>query len=192
MRISGILGVLVLTGFALSVEIHPVPVVIDKEQSVARLYVKAQDRKTFKVIPVSFDEKEEVKDLVVYPQVITTPAVVRIGYAGKDRQQEKAFRVVLQEVVPEGEGVRVALSFSVPVFVKPERVEKGLDISCVSGTLRVHNRGNVHLKVLSVAGKEVDVKDSYILPEQERTYSTEAKGEVDIKTAESVYKVYCK
>ncbi len=187
-----LLSILALAGLALSVEIHPIPVVIDKGQNIARLHVKTQERKTFKVIPVSFDEKEEVKDLVVYPQVITTPAVVRVGYTGKDRQQEKAFRVVLQEVVPEGEGVKIAFSFSVPVFVKPEKVIKELVITCGNGTLKVQNKGNVHIKVLSIGDKEVDVKDSYILPSQEKTYSLEAKGMIDVKTTDGVYKAYCK
>lgn len=116
--------------------------------------------------PDGADVYEPTNDLVYFPQQLRIPAnenrVVRIGYRNPALEQEKAYRVFVEEQVERPAGatgtaaaVAVAVRFGVPVFLRPPATEQRGELAQVSIEARragatVRNPGTVHFRINSV------------------------------------------
>lgn len=116
--------------------------------------------------PDGADRYEPTNDLVYFPQQLRIPAnenrVVRIGYRNPALEQEKAYRVFVEEQVERPEGatgtaaaVAVAVRFGVPVFLRPPATEQKGELAALSvaggrAGATVRNAGAVHFRINSV------------------------------------------
>lgn len=160
---------LVITSYALAISIAPIPVELKPGQKVATLTLKAtgdgESSKVFEVKVYRWNLKsnkyDETGDLIVYPKASKLPANFKIALKQRDFSTEKAFRVILKEIPAQSEGINFAMSYDIPVFVKPFKVKESVDVQCKADSVVVTNTGNVTVKVTEVDGQGVVI---YIAP----------------------------
>ena len=106
------------------------------------------------------DRYEDTRDIVLFPPLFTLKPgqeqVLRIGYRGPaGREQERAYRVFLEELPVEAPGatvLRLALRIGVPVFVQPPEATaqfkaQPLPVTQSIAGVAVTNAGNRHIIV---------------------------------------------
>jgi fimbrial chaperone protein len=159
---------------AAEVGVSPVALELSAQRAVTVLNVTNQDTS-----PVSFetglfawsqageaDTLAETDELIATPPIFTIPGgatqVVRVGLfdPGAAAPVERAFRLVLTEVVPESEasspGVRLRTELSLPVFVQPSAPADVALRAVVArdpaggASLRLENLGNVHVTAVQI------------------------------------------
>lgn len=110
------------------------------------------------------DRYTDTSDLVYFPQQFkiapNESRVVRVGYKVPALQDEKTYRLFIEELAdsaarePARTGIAVTLRFGVPIFLRPPSVNAAgeLDLSIAARTARatVKNTGNVHFRIASV------------------------------------------
>jgi len=201
--LAWLLGACVTVAQAGSFQITPLRVDLSASRSTATLAVKNQGDAPAVMHVRLFAWSQEggrdthtpTRDILATPPIFTIPAhgeqVVRIGLRRKpDPRRELSYRVFLEEV-PDGanpaagQGVRVMMRFSLPLFVdtsaKPVTAHDWRAVLTSVGEirLRLDNHGNRHAKVgvLSVSrpsGESPLAKHeglAYVLPGQRREWT---------------------
>jgi fimbrial chaperone protein len=209
--LAGTLGLLFapFPASAGSFEIVPIPLVLEAGAKIAVLNVtnNGDEKVTIQGEAMEWTQDENgldryapAKEIVFFPRIFTLEKgeekAVRVGYQGEPaRTREKTYRLVLRELpAPRSveHVIRMALTLSVPVFVKPptEVLDSAIEKAWVAeGTLwvKVRNQGNTHVLVkrikatgLSPSKAEVFSKDFrgwYVLAGASSTFFTEIAGE---------------
>ena len=112
---------------------------------------------------------EPSTDVTFFPKLIElgagTSRNIRLGInAGASRDVERSFRIFVEELpdqsAPKTNGVAIRTKVGVPVFVRPAKPTRSAVIDGVSVAggkvlTRVHNTGNLHLNVDTVAVKGI-------------------------------------
>jgi fimbrial chaperone protein len=183
-------------GLAGSFTVTPTRVVLDAHRSTALLQIHNEGADPV-VIQLSgmdwtqdqagADRLQPTGDLVIFPKMLSLAPgeqrVVRLGFpnaAPPDR--ERAFRLYAEELPVSGPGqtdLRMALSLSVPVFVRPGKEIRdtaidGLGLAGGRLLVQIRNSGNAHILVpklhvsgIGASGSVVFSRESsgwYVLP----------------------------
>lgn len=161
------------------------------------------------------DQYSETRDLVFFPKIMAVEpgqeGVVRVGVRNPLVPVEKTYRLFIEELpgaAKSGPGVQVSVlvRFGAAIFIKPLKVQDGLEIEGLSlgkGTLSfsARNSGNRHQMVQGVQLKGVDatgqetyaltLADRYLLAGTVKPYTTSisadqcrkiASLEIEVKT----------
>jgi len=138
-------------------------------------------------------------EVIVFPEMIRIPPgenrILRAGHPGGPAEEEKAFRIFLQELPvssPGVTGIRTTFRFGIPLFVKPARgiTDRSIERAWLKGGVvhaQVRNAGTTHVKVRRVTlrgrdagGGEVlagEARGWYVLPGARATFSVELPEE---------------
>ncbi len=152
--------------------------------------------------PDGEDDLQETRDIIAVPPVFTIAAggeqIVRVGLRKRDTVgREQAYRLLVKEIPSEngvGQGLKLALNMSLPVFVLPERpvsAELAWQVRQRDDgqlSLSVANPGDAHFKFtewrLLAKGSVIAAGEKlrYVLPGARREWSTQpsrplAKGD---------------
>lgn len=145
------------------------------------------------------DVYEETSDIVIFPRILRIPRgeqrIIRLGTALGPSSREGTYRVYVEELPigtkkksGAGAGIRLTLRVGIPVFVSPAnnpnaKASGFLTMEKGKAAVRVHNDGNTHLIIQSIAitgrnteGAEIFSKDLngwYLLGGASRTYATD-------------------
>lgn len=203
LRVVALTTLLLLTPFkavASSFTVDPVLVNLTGAKPTAALTLRnTQDRPlTIEVEPLGWsqqngeDNLSSSRHLIAVPPIFTLQGgeqqIVRVGLRNpQPTAVEQAFRLLFKEVPPaavDGQGLRIALRVSLPVFVAPEGpAPKVLDwrAKVIDGQvleLRLENRGAVHwrnadmevVRKSDLASLALDKSLVYILPGASRQW----------------------
>jgi len=143
------------------------------------------------------DVYADTKDLIYFPQQLQVSPqekrVIRIGYRNPALQQEKAYRIFVEELpeprkqTEKSTAVSIVLRFGVPIFLRPGSVEQRGEIAQLTvagGSIRslVQNTGPVHFRINSVRflgvaeGGQISFEQTldgwYLLAGSSRAYGT--------------------
>jgi fimbrial chaperone protein len=109
------------------------------------------------------DVYSESTDIIFFPKIMTLETdeqrVIRVGLKGTRVQEEKTYRLFIEQIPSreKGVGVNIAVSirFAPPIFVKPAQIKTSGAIETIMLTKGkisavVRNTGNVHFKITSI------------------------------------------
>lgn len=139
---------------------------------------------------------EPSTDVTFFPKLIElgagTSRNIRLGInKGASRDVERSFRIFVEELpdesAPKTNGVAIRTKVGVPVFVRPVKPTRSAVIDGVSVAggkvlTRVHNTGNLHLNVDTVAVKGIG-------PSTAATFTRDAAGWYVLPGATRVFEV---
>lgn len=175
---------------AASLGISPLRLDLRPDQRVASVTVRNDDARPVMIqvrtyawttTPATAD-LQPTRDVLAVPAITTIAPgeqqVVRVAFRGHAAgDAEAAFRLIIAEVPAADTGtsaaVRIALAFSLPIFVTPPGAAPDARWSMVRGptglALRVTNQGNAHLRVRSIelsgpAAMQRIERSAYVLP----------------------------
>jgi fimbrial chaperone protein len=177
--------------FAGQWRISPTRLDLDRENRNGELTVRndGDEKVNIQVKAVEWSQDEAGKDrytdtaeLVFFPKVLTLKKneekVIRTGVLTAPVAREKTYRLMVQEIPQPRKtatpSVAIALKFSMPVFVKPERedikgtIEK-IELSRGILSVLVKNTGNAHFRITTI---DVSGKNS----KGEQTFSRSVNG----------------
>lgn len=197
-------------GHAGNFGVSPIRVELDRSTKSALVTVTNDDSRplAFQARALSWTQDEnggdrytETQDLVYFPQQFkiapNESRVVRVGYKTPATQDEKTYRLFIEELAdtardPKQTGIAVTLRFGVPVFLRPPAARSTADaqLSVSARTVRalMKNTGNVHFRLATVrlvavgAGGETLLDQSvdgwYLLAGAQRPYAFNLPAEV--------------
>jgi fimbrial chaperone protein len=174
-------GVVGLTGVASAIvfNVNPVQVRLSAHTRSATLTLKNESAEAsrFQVSVFAWDQKPNgemaltpTEDILAFPALLTlgptTERMLRVGMAVPPAEQERTYRVFIEEMPPEetphqekAHEIRFITRLGIPIFIAPPRpvIQGQIDnYQIVNGTFtfRVRNTGNVHFtaKTTSVVG----------------------------------------
>lgn len=165
------LSVFIFLSYSLcdAITIAPIPVELTSQKVVVFSLEPTDDSERGKIFEVKVykwdvatNEYVETSDLLVYPKASRLPAKFKIAIkANLNRDKEHTYRIVVSDISKEKEGINFKMSYDVPVFIYPNKNTRHVDVSCGPDTVKVHNTGNVTVKVSEMDGNGVVV---YIPP----------------------------
>lgn len=167
----------------------PVKVFLDAQTKTTVLSVLNQgdERVTIQLDAKSWQQDDtgkdlygETRDIIFFPKIATIEKgqeqIIRIGYQGMQETREKTYRLFMQELPVSKPGemaLKLALTLSIPVFVKPAKegapdwTAEGAGLSEETLRVKVRNSGNKHIMVSKIraaglddSGKEVFSADA--------------------------------
>ena len=200
---AAVAAAVAIAGHAGNFGVSPIRVELDRSTKSALVTVTNDDSKPLafqaRALAWTQDEKggdryTETTDLVYFPQQFkiapNESRVVRVGYKVPAGQDEKTYRLFIEELadttrVPDQTGIAVTLRFGVPVFSRPaaarSTADAELSISARDVRALMKNTGNVHFRLAEVrlvgvgaAGEmlfEQSVDGWYLLAGAQRPYS---------------------
>jgi fimbrial chaperone protein len=152
--------------------VSPIRVELDRGTKSALVTVSNEDSRplAFQVRALAWtqdaagaDRYTDTADLVYFPQQLKVPPkesrVVRVGYKVPALQQEKTYRLFIEELAdparePSKTGVAITLRFGVPVFLRPSapQLAGALELAAAGGvtSATARNTGNVHFRIATV------------------------------------------
>ena len=159
--------------FAGDFGVSPIRVELDRGSKSALVTVSNEDSRPlgFQIRALAWtqdatgaDRYEDTADLVYFPQQLKVPPkesrVVRVGYKVPALEQEKTYRLYIEELADPGRdpaktGVAITLRFGVPVFLRPAapRIAGELELAAAAGgaaNATAKNTGNVHFRLGTV------------------------------------------
>jgi fimbrial chaperone protein len=194
----------VQTVCAANFSVDPVRVILDVQHRTERMVVKNNSDKPLTLLIKSYhwtqpnegkDQYEETEELIVFPRALTLTAgeerSVRVGIPAPAGQQEKAFRIYLEEqplkdeLSPDGASARVLMRVGIPVFAQPLKPEselkvKELEITRSNLSHTLTNTGNSYITAEEITVNALDTKGAevfarnlggtYLLAGSTRTY----------------------
>jgi len=159
-------------GHAGNFGVSPIRVELDRSTKSALVTVTNDDSKPLafqaRALAWTQDEKgadryTDTQDLVYFPQQFkiapNESRVVRVGYKVPAAQEEKTYRLFIEELAdtarePTQTGIAVTLRFGVPVFLRPpatrSAAEAQLTVSARTVRALMKNTGNVHFRLATV------------------------------------------
>lgn len=200
-------------GHAGNFGVSPIRVELDRSTKSALVTVTNDDSKplAFQARALAWTQDEnggdrytETQDLVYFPQQFkiapNESRVVRVGYKVPAAQDEKTYRLFIEELAdttrePTQTGIAVTLRFGVPVFLRPpaarSTADAQLDVAARTVRALLKNTGNVHFRLATVrlvgvgAGGETFFDQSvdgwYLLAGAQRPYAFNLPPEVCAK-----------
>jgi fimbrial chaperone protein len=194
--------------------VSPIRVELDRGTKSALVTVSNEDDRSlaFQVRALAWtqdgagaDQYADTADLVYFPQQLKVPPkesrVIRIGYKVPALQQEKTYRLFIEELAdaarePSKTGVAITLRFGVPVFLRPSAPQAAgeLELGAAAGVASAvaRNTGNVHFRIAAVrfagigAGGETTFEHAldgwYLLAGAQRPYRYTVPAELCART----------
>lgn len=172
-------------GFPVNFSINPVRIFLDADHKTNVLKIRNQSEEDvslqLKTYTWTHDSKGEntytpTKDIIFFPRIVTIhkdeEKIVRIGTALPQSDQEKTYRLFIEEIATpdplKSNVVKMLMKVGVPIFIAPYETEQKGSIGSVelqAGTLHlnVKNSGNAHFIVntIEVSGKDAEGKEIY-------------------------------
>lgn len=201
-------GGLLASAISGAFSVSPLSFHLQKERANSILRVRNTDVMPLRIQITSFDWEHdgtqdvltETNKLLVNPPIFVLEPdktqIIRFGVRPeKNWASEKAYRLVLDEVLPENRlpGLYTRLRMSIPIFVEPAKTYKQLEwslqetpsLSLLSPPLKLVaiNTGNVHTKITTLIVNELENQKNdkplqlqtpiYVLPGQRKEWILE-------------------
>jgi fimbrial chaperone protein len=140
------------------------------------------DAKTWRQDSTGKDIYDETQDIIFFPKIATIEKgeeqIIRIGFQSAEEKHEKTYRLFIQELPiskPGEMALKLALTMSIPVFIKPAKEEpadwaaEAAGLSEETLKVKVKNSGNKHIMVSKIRATGFDESGTEV-------FSTEAAG----------------
>lgn len=152
-----------------AISIAPIPIELKSGQRAATLMLEdtsdAEKNKVFEAKVFKWDprtnEYTETNEVVIYPKASKLPASFKIGLKQRDFSSEKTYRIIVKEIHNQAEGINFVMSYDIPFFVRPFKINESVDVQCKNDLVIVKNTGNITVKVSEIDGQGAVV---YIAP----------------------------
>lgn len=147
-----------ITTNANAISIAPIPIELKPNQKVVTLMLedtndvekaKVFEAKVFKWDPKT-NEYTETNEVVIYPKASKLPASFKIALKQRDFSVEKTYRIIVKEIHSQSEGINFVMSYDIPFFVRPVKVNENINVQCKTDSVIVQNQGNITVKVSEV------------------------------------------
>jgi len=196
---KSIVSIMLSTVASFALIVNPIPINIPKDYKYAEFHL-GDDTSKYQVFVKRWIQKDgkdilkDTKNIFVFPKVFQAPKTIKIFVKKKNPNKEIAYRLIFKELrikkqqEEQTNKAMVLKTLSIPLFVKPSKEKPNLKIECKDNSIKIENKGNVHIKVLSINNKK---SMFYILPYQLREVKN-VDTEGFIKTEDGKYTYKCK
>lgn len=186
-----------------TVAVNPTRIVLTARSRSALLTLRNEGNEPLRYQVSAFDwrqspqgqmELRPTEDIVLFPTVLSVEPgqerKIRIGTIGAFSEQERSYRVFVEEIAPAGDsqgGIRVLTRLGVPVFLQPQapRPKAALEDLAVGPeglTFTLRNTGNVHFIPDAVVVNGTDESGQAVVNEELESWYVLAGGVRQFKT----------